>query len=86
MFFQWILDLIVSSEWILRSSKPCLARVFVGDPFLCCLCRAIFKLRQVVDVRKWKKTDLVFDVILYFRGCFVSFCPSFVVAFVFLEI
>jgi hypothetical protein len=30
MFFQGILDLVVSDdEWILRSSKPCMAREFV---------------------------------------------------------
>ena len=34
MFFQWILDLAISNEWILWSSKPCLARVFAGGPFL----------------------------------------------------
>ena len=44
MFFQWILDLIVSDEWILQCSKPCMVRVFVGVPFLCCLFSALFNL------------------------------------------
>jgi hypothetical protein len=60
--------------------------MFVGGPFLCCLCSVIFKLRHIVDVRKNKTTDLVFDILLYFRGGFVSFCPSFVLVYVFLEI
>jgi hypothetical protein len=39
MFFQWILDLIVSSKWILLSSKPCFTKVFTCGPFLHCLCK-----------------------------------------------
>jgi hypothetical protein len=27
MFFQWVIDFVVSDEWILRSSKPSMARV-----------------------------------------------------------
>ena len=71
IFFQLILDLVVCSECSFRSSKPCMARMFAGGPFLCCLCSAIFKLRRAVDVRKNKMTDLVFDILLYFRGRFV---------------
>jgi hypothetical protein len=37
MFFQRLLDLIVSSGWFLRSSKPCVAMAFAGAPFPCCL-------------------------------------------------
>jgi hypothetical protein len=52
MFFECLLDLVVSSEWCLRSSKPCVtisnlwflrsskpyvAMAFAGAPFSCCL-------------------------------------------------
>jgi hypothetical protein len=37
MFFQRLLDLVVSSEWFLRSSKPCVAMTFAGVLFSCCL-------------------------------------------------
>ena len=30
MFFQQLLDLVASSEWFLRSSKPCVAMSFAG--------------------------------------------------------
>jgi len=53
IFFKWVLDLVVSSEWLLRSSKPCLARMFADVPFLYC---------QAVDERRKKTTDLIFDV------------------------
>jgi hypothetical protein len=33
MFFQRLLDLVVSSGWFLRSSKPCVAMAFAGAPF-----------------------------------------------------
>jgi hypothetical protein len=49
MFFQWVLDLIVSGKWLLQSSKPYLARVFVSFPFLCYLFSAIFKIWQAMD-------------------------------------
>lgn len=34
IFFQWVLYLFTSGEWIFGSSKLCLARVFVGVSFL----------------------------------------------------
>ena len=37
MFFKWVLDLVICGEWLFRSSKPCLTRVFAGVLFLCCL-------------------------------------------------
>jgi hypothetical protein len=33
MFFQWILDLVVSCEWILRSLKPCFDEGVCRCPF-----------------------------------------------------
>ena len=48
MFFQWVLDLVVSDKWILRSSNY-MARVYAGVPFLCCLFSAFFNLRQAMD-------------------------------------
>ena len=65
IFFKWVLDLVVSSEWLLRSSKPCLARMFADVPFLYCLFNAIFKLRQAVDDRRKKTTDLIFYVLFF---------------------
>jgi hypothetical protein len=44
MFFQQLLDLVVSNEWFLRSSKPCVAMTFAGTPFPCYLSSAFFKL------------------------------------------
>jgi len=66
MFFQWFLGLVVSNEWLLRSSKAYLVRVFAGVPFLCCLFSAIFNLLQAVDDRSKKMTILIFDVFLFF--------------------
>jgi hypothetical protein len=86
MFFQSILVLVVRGKCFLWSSKPCLARVFACVPFLHCLWSVIFKLWQIVDVRRKKTTDLVFNVLLFFRRRFVSFCSLFVLAFVLLEI
>jgi hypothetical protein len=64
MFFQWVLDLVVSGEWILRSSKPCIARVFAGVPFLCRLFSVFFNLRQAMDDQRKKMTVLNFNVLL----------------------
>jgi hypothetical protein len=44
MFFRLLLDLVVSSEWFLRSSKLCVAMAFADVPFPCCLSSAFFKL------------------------------------------
>jgi len=33
MFFQQLLDLVVSSEWFLRLSKPRVVMMFAGVPF-----------------------------------------------------
>ncbi|CAL5059187.1 unnamed protein product [Urochloa decumbens] len=46
MFFQRLLDLVVSSEWFMRSSKP-LAMAFAGAPFPCCHFSAFFKSRRL---------------------------------------
>jgi hypothetical protein len=49
MFFQRLLDLIVSSGWFLRSSKPCVVMVYEGASFPCCLSSAFFKLRWTTN-------------------------------------
>ena len=72
MFFQWILDLVVSDEWILWPSKPCMARVFVGVSFLCCLFSMFFNLRRVMDDQRKNMIVLIFNVLLFFRGYFMS--------------
>ena len=43
MFFQRLLDLIVSSKWFLRSSKPCVTMAFAGVPFPYCLFQCVFE-------------------------------------------
>ena len=43
MFFLRLLDLIASSEWFLRSSKPCVAMAFAGVPFPYCLFQCVFQ-------------------------------------------
>jgi len=58
-----------------------------GVPKCVCVCLLsfqIFNLWKAVDDRK-KITDLVSEV-LFFRGHFLSCCPSFMLAFVFLDI
>jgi len=78
MLFHWILDLNVSVESILRSSKPCLARVFLGPlPSLQC------DLWTPADSERSKEGDDWFDLwcIIIFRGCFVSFCLLFILVF-----
>jgi hypothetical protein len=95
MFFQWVLDLVSSNECILRSSKhctaalqkkkPCMARMFVGVPFLSYLLNVFFNLRQAMDDQRKKMTILNFNVLLFFRGHFVSSC-HFVQAIVFIDI
>jgi hypothetical protein len=41
MFFRWLLNLVVSGEWFLRSSKLCLVMTFACAPFSWCLSSAI---------------------------------------------
>ena len=78
IFFQWVIDLVVISEWLLWSSKPCSARMFVGVPFLYRhLFSVIFKLRQAMDDPRKKMTDLIFYVLLFFRGRFMSYLSLF---------
>jgi len=65
MFFQCFLDLVVSSEWFLRSSKPCMTRTFAGVSFLCCLGGALFKLRRST-VNQGRKTAIESFNVFYF--------------------
>jgi hypothetical protein len=60
MFFQRLLDLVVSSEWILQSSKPCMAMAFAGTPFLCCLSSVLFQAPEapVEDEQSKEEDDL----------------------------
>ena len=58
IFIQWVVDLVASSEWLLRSSKPYLAMMFASVPFPYHLFSAIFELRQAADDHKKKKTNL----------------------------
>jgi hypothetical protein len=65
MFFQWLLDLVVSSEWFLQSLKLCAVMAFAGVPFLCCISNAFFKLRWTTNNRTKKMARELFDVILF---------------------
>jgi hypothetical protein len=76
IFFPWVIDFVVSDEWILRSSKPCMARVFAGVPFLCCLFSAFFNLQQAMGDQR---TKMAFDLQCTLKGHFVlscTFCTS----------
>jgi hypothetical protein len=85
MFFQRLLDLVVSSGWFLRSSKPCVTMAFAGAPFPCCLSIAFFKLRWTTNFGRKKTTRVHFIVILLsLRRC-VSSCLSIVLPIVFLD-
>jgi hypothetical protein len=70
LFFQRLLDLVVSSEWFLRSSKPCVTIAFAGVPFPCCLSSAFFNLRWMTNNQMKKTTRELFNVFLFF----ILFC------------
>jgi len=63
MFFQWRLDSIASNEWLLESSKACVARLFAKVPLSYCRC----------TTNNWRKKTtkknfceiLLFWVVLY---------------------
>jgi hypothetical protein len=86
MFFQRLLDLVVSSGWFLRSSKPCVAMTFAGAPFPCCLSSAIFKLWWTTNFGRKKAIRVFFNVILFSSRRCVSSCLSLVLPIVFLDI
>ena len=85
MLLQRLLDLVSRGEWLLRSSKPCMARAFAGVAFLCCWFSAIFNHRRAAYNQRRKKTSMLFIVILFFTGRSTSSCLSIVLAFVFLD-
>lgn len=78
-FFQWILDRIVSGEWLLRSLKPYLARVFA-------LCRCLFSLLSSLQSSNFGKEEddklafftysYFFKVILCLIVFFIGLCFS----------
>jgi hypothetical protein len=74
MFFQQLLDLIASSKWFLRSSKPCVAMMYTSAPLLCYLF-SVFKLYWTTNNRSKDTTRKLFDVILF--SFFFSFKLSF---------
>jgi len=65
IYFQCVLDLVVSNERILRSSKPCMAREIASVPFRWCLFGAFFNLRQARNDQRKKMTGLIFNVLLF---------------------
>jgi hypothetical protein len=56
MLFQWLLDLVASSEWFLRSSEHYVVIAFAGATFSCCLFGALFKLRWMTNNRRRNTT------------------------------
>ena len=85
MFFQRLLDLIVSSEWFLWSSKPFVAMIFAGISFPYCLFSVFFKLQWTTNNRMKKTTRELFDIFLFSLFCLVLSCPSIVLPIVFLD-
>jgi hypothetical protein len=75
MLFQRLLDIIVSSDWFLRSSEPCVVMAFAGAPFPCFLSSAFFKLWWMTSNQRKKTIIELFNVILFYLGRFVSSCP-----------
>jgi hypothetical protein len=69
MFFQRLLDLVVSSRWFLRSSKPCVVMAFACAPFPCCF-STIFKLR-------WTTNFNVFFCVIVCQVVFPLYCQLF---------
>ena len=63
MLLQRVLDLFSSREWLLRSLKPIMARMFVGVAFLYCRLSAIFNLRKMVY--NLKEASMIFKVIYF---------------------
>jgi hypothetical protein len=75
-FFQWVVGLVSSGEWILRFLKSCMARVLIGVYFsLSCLVRSSSLSWQLTIVR----TNLTFHV-LFLKGRFMSNSLSFVLS------
>ena len=85
MFFQRLLNLVVSSEWFLWSSKPCVAMAFAGVSFSYCIFSVFFKLRWTTNNRKKTTTKDLFSVILFSLRRLVSSCPSIVLLIIFLD-
>ena len=85
MFFQQLLDLVASSEWFLRSSKPCVAMTFAGVPFNYCIFSVFFKVRWTTNNRMKKTTRELFGVILFFLCRLVSSYSFIVLPIIFLD-
>ena len=75
MFFQGLLDLVLSSEWFLQSSKPWVVIVFACVPFPCFLFSAfLFSLCHLVSNYPSFVTPIIFlDMI--------QICDTFLVSF-----
>jgi hypothetical protein len=85
MFFQRLLDLVASSNWFLRSSKPCVAMAFAGVSFPYYLFSVFFKLRWTTNNRMKKKTRELFGVILFSLCRLVPSCPYIILSIVFFD-
>jgi hypothetical protein len=67
---------------VLAHSKPCVAMVYAGAPFPCCLSSVFFKLRWTTNFGRKKTTRVLFNVILFSSRRYVSSCPSLVLSIV----
>ena len=72
MFFSGVLDAVAIGKWLLHYSEPFMARVFVSVPFLCWRFSAISRFLRAANVRRKRTISLVFDVLLFVVGHFVS--------------
>jgi hypothetical protein len=66
MFFLRLVDLVVSSEWFLRSLDLCVAMSFAGVPFPCCLSSVFFKLWWTANNQRKKTSIEIFNIILFY--------------------
>jgi len=84
MFFQQFIDLVVSNEWFLRSSHPCVTMAFAGVLFPLLPFQCVFKFQWTTNNQLKKMTRELFRVILFSLYCLVLSCPSIVLPIVFL--
>jgi hypothetical protein len=72
-----VLDLVGSGEWFLQFTNFCMAKVFVGVYFCCCLFKAIFK---ALGGRSKKEDDqffLIFLEVVCVKLCIILYWPLF---------
>jgi hypothetical protein len=69
------LDLVASSEWFFKSSKPHVAMTFTNAPFPCCVFSMLFKVqwtKNIIEGRKWEESSSLY---LFFVFCTINYFP-----------